>query len=341
MEKRKILVRVDGSREIGLGHVYNMLTILQNFHNDRILIVMNSRKKLGSNKFVKNGYKIKFFSNQKKLFEIINEYKPNLIFNDILNSYEQYMKKLKKINSLIVNFEDLGVGKKFADIVFNPIYFSKNNNKKEFYGDKYACVRSEFRKRKSKPLRKNVKKMSITFGGTDPTNKTYKVLKILHSLNLKYIQINAILGLGFLYRKKIKNLSNQMNKDGFKIKIIEKPDSISKYIQNSDFVITSNGRTVFEIAAMQIPMIAIAVNERERNHSFVRYSKGGIHLDVNSNLEQKLPMSIKKILNFKNRKKFSKNLEKNDLLNGTKRVTKLINFTFEKNYAKKIIPKYE
>ena len=179
-------------------------------------------------------------------------------------------------------------------------------------------------------MTKKVQKISITFGGTDPTDKTIKVLKIIHSLNLKHIQVNAILGLGFLHRKKIKTLSNKMHKDGFNMKIIEKPDSISEYIQNSDFSITSSGRTVFEIGAMRIPMIAIAVNARERKHSFVRYAKGGFHIDVNSNLEQKLPTCIEKMLNFQNRKRFTKNLDKIDLLNGINRVTKLINSTFEK-----------
>ena len=330
MKKKKILVRVDGSREIGLGHVYNMLTILHHYKKHELLIVMNSKKKLGSTRFKKNGYKIKLFSNKTNLFKIIFQYKPNIIFNDILNSDIQYMKKIKKMDCLIVNFEDLGAGRKYAHLVFNPIYFSTKNTKTEFYGDRYACVRDEFRKTKTTLIRKKVKQITITFGGTDPTNKTLKVLKIINSLSLRHIQINAILGLGFLYRKKIRVLSNQMNRDGFKVKIIEKPDSISKYIRNSDFVITSNGRTVFEIGAMQIPMIAIAVNARERTHSFVRHSQGGFHIDVNSNLKKKLLVSIKKIQDYQTRRKFAKNLEKKALLNGINRVTNIINSEFEK-----------
>ena len=32
---------------IGLGHIYNMLTILNQFRNDEILILMNSKKFTG------------------------------------------------------------------------------------------------------------------------------------------------------------------------------------------------------------------------------------------------------------------------------------------------------
>ena len=60
--KNKFLIRVDGSKEIGLGHVYNMLTFLNNIKNEEILIVMNSKSNLGSNKFRKYGYKLKLIS---------------------------------------------------------------------------------------------------------------------------------------------------------------------------------------------------------------------------------------------------------------------------------------
>lgn len=332
MEKKKILVRVDGSKEIGLGHVYNMLTILAYFKKDKILILMNKEKKLGSTKLEKKEYKIKFFSNKQNLFELISAFRPDIIFNDTLNSNSNDMKKLRKNNCMIVNFEDLGIGRKQADLVFNPIYFSKKNTKTEFYGERYACIRDEFRKRKLSLIRKNVKKITISFGGTDPTDKTYNVMKILHRLELKEIKINIILGLGFLKREKIKKFANKMQKNGFKIKIIEKPDNISEYIHNSDFTITSNGRTVFEIGAMQIPMIAIAVNARERKHSFVKYSNGGFHIDVNSDLDKKLPIHIKRMLNYENRKVFSENLASFDLLNGINRVVELIDSKFKKSY---------
>ena len=50
MNKRRILVRVDASNLIGLGHVYNMLTVLERFKKDDILIVMKTKKNLGIEK---------------------------------------------------------------------------------------------------------------------------------------------------------------------------------------------------------------------------------------------------------------------------------------------------
>jgi len=325
MNKRRILVRVDGSKLIGLGHVYNMLTVLERFKKDDVLIVMRTKKSLGIEKFKKEKFNVKCFSKKDELKKIIEKFEPHLIFNDLLNTTVSYMKFLKKFNTFLINFEDLGRGRKYANLVFNPIYYS-SSSKKEFFGHKYACVRSEFRKSKNKRVYKNVKKIVITFGGTDPTNKTKNMIKIINDLKLTSIQFNFILGLGYSHKKEIKKIGDKMNADGYKINIIEKTDNISKYVKDCDFAITSNGRTVFELAAMEIPMISIAVNQREKQHSFVRYSKSGYHINSPLKLDsKKILFNFNKMRDVKNRKLFVKNMKKADLLHGIDRVSEKIN----------------
>ena len=66
---KKILIRVDGSKKVGLGHVYNMLTILHYLRNEEIIIVMHKKNNLGSSKFREQMYKHKFFQNDCELFK--------------------------------------------------------------------------------------------------------------------------------------------------------------------------------------------------------------------------------------------------------------------------------
>ena len=325
MNKRRILVRVDGSNLIGLGHVYNMLTVLERFKKDEILIVMRTRKNLGVEKFKKEKFNVKYFTKKDELKNIIEKFAPNLIFNDILNTTVSYMKFLKKFNTPLINFEDLGKGKKYADLVFNPIYYS-SSTKKEFFGHRYACVRSEFRKAKKKKIYKNVKKIVITFGGTDPTNKTKKIINFIKNSEFKNIQWNIILGLGYSQRKEIRTISKKMNNDGYNIKIIEKTDNISEFVNGCDFAITSNGRTVFELAAMKIPMISIAVNKREREHSFVRKMKTGFHINyLSTKNDLDISKNVNKMFEYQNRLRFINNMKKADIHHGINRVVKEIN----------------
>lgn len=336
LNRKKILVRVDADINIGLGHVYNMLTILNNLRNDDILILMNSKKKLGFKKFREHLYKVKFFSNEKEQWKIIRNFKPDIIFNDILNTNADYIKKLKEQNIFVVNFEDLGNGRKIADLVFNPIFESKKNLKNEYYGSKYACVREEFRVFRKKHFQNNVKKIGIIFGGVDKNNNTYKTLSIIKKSELlKNVEIDIILGIGNQHKKNLEELIKEMKYEHYKINLMKGVDLLSKYLIGCDFVITSNGRTVFEIASLEIPIISMSVNAREKQHNFVKRSKVGFHIDFDKkNLESILKQNIEKMMITKTRKQFVKNLKNEDLRKGTDRVSSKIMDEYELKLVK-------
>ncbi len=325
INKKRILVRVDGSKEIGLGHVYNMLTVLNNLRREEILIVMNSKKKLGLKKFKEYLYNVKLFSNETHLMKIVKDFKPEIIVNDILDTSFPYMTKLKKFNCVIVNFEDRGKGRALADLVFNPIYQEQKGLKNEYFGAKYSCVRDEFRIWQRQDIPERVEQIIISFGGTDPKNKTKDVLEIINDMNLNHIRLKVVLGIGNANKNEIKTIVKKMNHNGFKIDIIERSDFLAKNIIESDFAIISNGRTVFEVAAVRVPMISIAVNQRERKHSFVENAEIGMSLTLETNKDKEmLVKSIKKMMNASNRRTYFKNLKKINLLKGVELVNRLI-----------------
>ena len=335
LNRKRILVRVDGSKKIGLGHVYNMLTVLNQFRNEDILILMSERNSLGREKFKENLYDVKLVSNNIQFFNEIKKFKPDIIFNDILNTDISYMKKLKTTKAFIVNFEDLGIGRKYADLVINPIFSSVRRFSNEYYGSEYACVRDEFRIFDRNEIRKKIQKICITLGGVDDKNNTHRIMHIIHKNKiLEDVEINIILGFGFRHKEKLMKLVNFMRKDGYCINIIEKTDFISRYILDCDFVIASNGRTIFEIASLKIPIISLSVNPRETHHNFVKETKTGYKINIlEIDLENVLIRSISNMRKFETRKRFFNNLEKVDLKNGIKRVVHMINFSYD---AKKI-----
>lgn len=332
MNRKKIIVRVDGDKNIGLGHVYNMLTILNNIRNEDILILMNAKKNLGYKKFKEHLYNVKFFSKSNEFWKHVEEFKPDIIFNDILNTASNYVKNLKSRGIFVVNFEDLGVGRKYADLVFNPIFENKTQLKNEFYGSKYACVREEFRIFKRKALRSEVKKIGITFGGVDKNNNTCKVLSIINQFQmLKNVEIEVILGLGYMHKTMLNRIIGKMKDKDYKINFTEKADMLSKHLVDCDFVITSNGRTVFELAALEIPIISLSVNQREKQHDFIKESCVGYNIDFSKkSSEVILKRNIENMMNVSTRKKFTKNLHKEDLLKGIDRVTSKILFEYNK-----------
>ena len=326
LKRRRILVRVDGSSKIGLGHVHNILTILNHFRNDEILIVMNSQNKLGYKKFQEHLYQVNFFKNNSQLFEVIKKFQPHMIFNDILDTSINYIKKLKKEKIFVVNFEDLGDGRRYADLVFNPIYHSNKNNSNEYFGPNFACVRDEFRIWEPTVLKTSSKNVVIIFGGSDPTNKTYQVLKLLEKYKLKNMKYSIIIGQDYKERKKLLDIILKMKKDNFLIELNENIDFLSKIFHESDFAITSNGRTVFELGSLHVPMIVIPVNEREKRHTFVQKSNVGYMIQLHNESETHDFLKVfNKMLQYNIRKKFQNNLKRVNLLYGVDRVVQKIN----------------
>ena len=330
LDRKRILVRVDGSHKIGLGHVHNMLTILNHFRNEEIMIVMDIKNRLGYKKFQEHLYHVKFFKDNLELFKIIKQFKPNLIFNDVLDTSSNYMKQIKQEKIFIVNFEDLGPGRRYADLVFNPIYHSEKIYPNEHYGPDFACVRDEFRIWNSSLLRKSPKNAVLIFGGLDPTNRTYHVLKLIEKYNFKDIKFSVIIGQGYKERKKLVKLIQIMKKNHFQIELKENMDFLSKTFQDSDFAITSNGRTVFELGSLHIPMIVIPVNKRETKHTFVQKNNVGYIVQLeNKSKTHNFLNSFNSMLEYENREKFHNNLKQLNLLNGVDRVVQKINSSFE------------
>ncbi len=331
LNRKKIIVRVDGDINIGLGHVYNMLTILNNIRNENILIVMNQRKDLGKQKFFEHLYNVEFFSTDQELWKIIRKFKPDIIFNDILNTDQNYVKKLKKMNLFVVNFEDLGEGRKYADLVFNPIFENRSKLNNEYYGSEYACVRDEFRVFNRTKQKKRFSKIVITLGGVDKKNNSLRILSVIKKFELlKDIRIEIILGIGFVHKEKIQRFSREMNNNGYDIHIIEKVELLSKHMINCDYVITANGRTVFEVASLGIPLISLSVNKRERQHNFVVNKKVGYHIDfTRKESDLILKKCIRQMEKTENREKFILNLQKQSLREGIDKVTSIILTKYE------------
>jgi CMP-N-acetylneuraminic acid synthetase len=196
LKRKNILIVVRGNQEIGLGHVYNMLGIANDILNHNILFLALKDSKLAYEKIKEYNYPVKF--QEKDLIEEILTYKPDVVINDILDTDKDYVKKIKEHNIKVINFEDLGEGAKFADLVINAIYPEKEKLENHFFGPEYFILRDEFIYAPSKEIKEKVNKVLITFGGVDPNDYTSKVLESIYEFcNENSIEVEVILGFGY------------------------------------------------------------------------------------------------------------------------------------------------
>jgi CMP-N-acetylneuraminic acid synthetase len=327
LERKKIVFRVDGGSEIGLGHVYRAITLASRlaFKNE-VLFLMDKNKKAGVEKVSSFNFTVVTFNDDNDMFKKLEQINPNIIINDILDTNTEYMFKLKSMGHFVVNFEDLGEGSEQANIVINSLYEHSYPPENHYFGHKYVCLRDEFYLVPPKKVSESVKNIMITFGGTDPSNLTLRTLKSIKSLNLKDVDLTVIMGLGYAAKEELYAYINQLLEEGFHINVKENINMMAKEISNADIVLTSNGRTIYEITSIGTPFISISQNERESRHLFVHYLKGNMYLGMEYAVsEADIASAIKELVeNYDLRKKINENLLKADLKGGMDRILRLI-----------------
>ncbi len=187
---------------------------------------------------------------------------PDIVVFDKLDTTMEEVASMRAGGCAVLCLEDLGPGSNLADFVVNELYDDRRPN--SVCGPTYAVLRPEFQA--LPPFEIDPRKQPrvlVTFGGTDPTDMVHRVADVIFN------EANIVL------MKPAMVMAEQMMK--------------------ADLLITSCGRTVHEAAAVGIPTIAIAVNERESRHSFC---PGPIYLGPAVTLmDEQIRETVKRVLN--------------------------------------------
>lgn len=319
IKRKKILFVLLGNSKLGLGHVYNCLTIANRILNHEIEFLVEKDSQLAYDKIKSYNYPV-FIQEEVNICDDIKKRKPDVIINDLLDTSEDYIKKLKKDFKLVINFEDLGQGAQYADLVINAMYPEENVINNHYFGQNYFCINDLFLQTKKVSVKDVVKKVLISFGGVDPLNLTKKVLNSIYDYCVKMnIEIIVIAGMGYNKFDTIKEFK--------KVVLLKNIKNIYDYMSVSDVAFISSGRTSFEVACLGLPSIVISQNERETTHFFAKNEFGFIYLGHGIEIENSVILKefkkLKKNINYRQNKHLR--LLDNKIENGTTNVVDLIN----------------
>ena len=284
LDKKNIIFRVDGMKERGLGHIYNCITMAFDFIEHNVLFVTREDCIEGLRKIQSTNLPYKTIKNEAELEQIIKDFKPDIWVNDCLNTTEDYMKWLKARVNRIISIEDLGPGTQYADAVINALYEKQRTLCPNTYeGYKYVCLRNEFLIENPVTFREHVRSVVIMFGGTDPSNLNVKLYKIAKILTSEYtnLRFDFVTGLGY-------DCMSHGLKDDYtaRIYIHNNVSKVTDFMKQADIMVTSQGRTVFEIASLAIPAVVLAQNERELTHTFATMKNGFINLGLGKKVDE-------------------------------------------------------
>lgn len=278
LNRKKIVFVVAGTKQIGLGHVYNTLIVANDILNHQIEFLVDKDSRMAYDKIATKNYPV----NQQQHANIVEDIKaqcPDVVINDRLDTHENYVKELKSLGVAVINFEDLGDGAKYADMVINAIYPEDEIMPNHYFGSKYYLLRDEFILRAPIEVKPDVRNILITFGGVDPNNYTTKVLgAIVGYCAQRNIEITVIAGFGYQAYETLEEFAG--------ISLIRDVPNIAEYMGRADIIFTSAGRTTYEVASLGVPTIVLAQNEREMTHCFATMENGFLNLGLGTEVSE-------------------------------------------------------
>ena len=281
---------VRGNQHIGMGHVYRVITLADAFLGNHIHFLAYDSDDKTIDFIRQHGYAVINCPNKQTLLRHLTDSRLDLVVNDILDTGEEYISDLHAMGCFVVNFEDLGKGSLQADLVFNALYEFSSPPPNHRFGSKYVCLGEDFLLLPPAPFRDPASTLLVTFGGVDENNLTVRVCNILPQLfnNTTLERAVVVLGPGYVHQRELVScMENLSDKEKAKIEVLKSVNNMAQLMREADVAVTSNGRTVYELAAMGIPGVTIAQNDRETLHLFSRYSEGFRYLGIACTVEEK------------------------------------------------------
>lgn len=281
LRRKRILFRVDGHIEIGLGHIYNCLTLAFSLIGHEVLLLTHEAAIIGIQKIKETNLPYRTFRREEEFAAIIEAFQPDVWVNDCLNTSAAYIRELKALVPRVVTIEDLGSGTKEADAVINALYDETEPRGNVYSGYQYVCLRDEFQMEEPKPFSPEVKNIVVFFGGTDPSNLNRLVYDGILAQGERFsgISFSFITGMGYDYEG-----NGVVTRSGKNIYVYPNVPRVTKYLKQADLVVMGQGRSIFEVAAMGVPAVVLSQNEREMTHSFAQMEHGFLNLGLGQNV---------------------------------------------------------
>ena len=308
MNKNNFALRVDVSKNIGLGHLKRLLLLKNRMNLKKVFWLVNGDKKIFFS-VIKKNKNIFFSNNENKMITLVKKKNINKIVMDIShqknllkNKIYYKQKKYIKNNLKIISFDD-PKQKIISDISIIPYVVSERGIKKHkktllFKGQKYFLHDIK----KNLQIQNKIRNILIVISGTDPKNIAIKIYEILKDLDFNF---KVILGENFK-----KNLSFYNKKNH---KFIKRSKNLNKEFSWCDLVICGEGHTKYESILANKP--TIVVNQfNKKNYMLKNFTNLNVCLPIN-NFKSKKKSFIKScLINYindeKKRIRHKKNINK-------------------------------
>ena len=266
-----------GSHDVGMGHIYRTMSVADEFKEHEVFFLSDHGSDLAISYYSGMPGWLGAFSESEIVAQIVS-CKPDLVILDSLDTDESEIVPLRERGFMVVSFEDLGSGSTHTTLTINELFDVPELEGENYrWGKEFFFVRDEFLVVSPREKPKKIENVLLTFGGVDQHNLSQKVLlQIRNFCSERGIQVHIVTGPGYREGESLSGIVNESTG----VHLTHATGVISRIMAEADLAISSNGRTVYELAHMNVPGIVIDQHAREGTHHFASPENGFINIGL-------------------------------------------------------------
>lgn len=263
----KVLILTEGGTNIGFGHIARCLALCQAFEERGVIPRFLINGDASINDMLKGqDYRIFDWIREKEQLQQMLQGAEVVVIDSYLANPGFY-REISKKTKISVYIDD-NMRLKYPDgiLINGNIYaeelnFPKKNGIIYLLGCRYTPLRKEFWDVPKKTINETVKEIMVTFGGNDAKGMTPIVLQLLIK-NYPDLIKKVVLEKAFSNSIEIEKLRDS------RTELIYGPNALAmrQLMLDADIAISSGGQTLYELAMLGIPSIAIAVAKNQLNN---------------------------------------------------------------------------
>jgi len=304
-QKIKVILCADGGYEIGMGHIYRMNNLSEqfpkNFETYFLTASKNFVEKITKSKKIIDARKSAFFVERR-----LHKISPDVIVVDKLKESTENLEMFKKNSKFVIGIDNTARNKNLLDlgivILYHKTALSSINLKNMF---DLAILKKSFLKNQKIRIKKKVNSIIILQGGSDTHCFIPKILDATNMIS-NNVKITVVVGSGFKCWKRLQ-ASVETNKN--KIKVLHNISNMHSVMSRQDLAITAGGMTLLELAYLGIPSI-IVCGERFEEETASKISRMGFGINLGYGKKVSAKQIAQKIellaSNYQIRKKMNK-----------------------------------
>lgn len=269
MQNKKIIILTEGGRLFGFGHISRSKAIAQAFLRFGIdsKFIIDGDDSIHS---LLEGFSYDILDwnhNQEQLLSSIRNI--DVILIDSIKISNVLIKKIENLKLKVIfidddkrrNILDAGIVIDWTVLCDEKNYFvPKKIGVIYLLGSQYTPLRKEFCDAKRNIIKDKITTILVTFGGSDVRNLTPRILKLLTEFYPE-IKKNIVVGAGFNNKLHLENIKDTntnliLNADA---------NTMVELMQESDIAIASGGQTLYELAKVGTPTIAILLVDNAKD----------------------------------------------------------------------------